>query len=61
MKEDKNSIKTKITAFKRTKLVEWMLDLCTEFKLLRSTLYLAIDIVDRFISSHNATFPDKEY
>jgi len=36
----------------RTVLVDWLVEVTEEYKLVSDTLYLAVSYIDRFLSSH---------
>ncbi|KAK9287079.1 hypothetical protein L1049_015489 [Liquidambar formosana] len=45
-------IQNDITAVMREILVDWLVEVAEEYKLVSDTLYLAISYIDRFLSSH---------
>ncbi len=36
---------------KRAVLVDWMLELCAEYRFTRATFHLAVNLLDRFLSA----------
>lgn len=41
--------------FMRSVLFDWMMEVCTEFKLKRETYYLAMNYVDKYLSIKETT------
>ena len=52
------AVQSDVTANMRTILVDWLVEVAEEYKLVADTLYLAISYVDRFLSA-NALSRDK--
>ena len=44
------AVQSDVTANMRTILVDWLVEVAEEYKLVADTLYLAISYVDRFLS-----------
>ncbi|XP_077216420.1 cyclin-A3-1-like [Tasmannia lanceolata] len=47
------AVQTDVTANMRAILVDWLVEVAEEFKLVTDTLYLTISYLDRFLSSHD--------
>lgn len=48
-------IQTEVNLSMRTILVDWMCEVSQEYKLLDETLFLSVNLVDRFLSKHAAS------
>lgn len=47
-----DKVQSKITSQMRAVLIDWLIEVSDEFKLVTETLYLAIAYIDRFLSRH---------
>lgn len=47
-----DKVQSKITSHMRAVLIDWLIEVSDEFKLVTETLYLAIAYIDRFLSTH---------
>lgn len=45
-------VQTDITIGMREILVDWLVEVADEYKLISDTLYLAVSYIDRYLSSH---------